>query len=148
MLKIYQNQRFHTRYHLIANVKIEGFVTFFYEAPAMETLSFYKLYLYTEDFKLLGFPPWKGCPISPYGGQGGLTILRTYGTPLIRDFFFHEISHVLGTFEFLHTFLPILGLCIFTDFPLYWGLCVCTIPPCAEDFSFYDISYLLETVSF
>ena len=52
----------------------------------METLSFYKLYLYTEDFKLLGFPPCKGCPISPYGGQGGLTILRTHETPLIRDF--------------------------------------------------------------
>ena len=70
------------------------------------------------------------------------------GHPLLETLFFYEISHVLGTFECLQTFLPILGLCIFTNSTLHWGLYVCTIPPCAEDFAFYDISYILEILSF
>ena len=108
-------------YPLIKNVKIEGFVTFF----TGHQQSLYKLSIYTEDFKLLGFPP------------------------CIRDFvFFYEISHVLETFEFLQTFLPILGFFIFTDFPLHWGLYVFTIPSCAEDFAFYEISYVPETLNF
>ena len=149
MLKIYQNRRFRIGYPIIENVKIEGFVTCFYGASAIETLSFYKLSLYTEDFKLLGFPPRKGCPISPYGGQGGLTILRLMGHPWLEILFF------------------------LTRFPIYWGLlsfymlsslyldfvfllippCIedfafVQFHPCAEDFAFYDISHLLETLSF
>ena len=90
----------------------------------METLSFYKLSLYTEDFKLLGFPP------------------------CIRDFVFLRDFACTGDFWVFTNFPPYTGTLYFYWFSPALGLYGFMIPPCAEDFAFYDISYLLETLGF